>query len=119
MSMPVRTCQIQSIDSTCGSKAARRLEVATEFDHLARSLRQLRRYLARGKHGVDEKEYENSQNRWLRDVIVLEHARQPVEASLTGENGTDKDHVPPHKEREHEPAAAAQEFVGELSRCLN
>ena len=87
----------------------------------AASFLELRRNLARRVDGMDHEQRENDQNGRLRDVEILEHCCQPVEATFPGQDRADKHHVPPHEQREEQAAAAADDFMRELSprRCRN
>jgi hypothetical protein len=93
MIMPVRTCQIQpkqrlgvrmkrrEFTGACDLFATRPAQALAEVEHLA-TLAQLRRYLTTRQDGMHQEQREYRKHCRLRDVVILEHGRQPVEATL-------------------------------------
>ena len=93
-----------------GAEPARAVQPLAEFEHLL-ALPQLRGNLAAGQHGMQEEQQEDCCHRRLRDVVILEHRREPFEAALACQDGPDQDHVPPHEKCQQQSAAPAYEFV--------
>ncbi len=89
------------------------LQLAGQGDH-APALPELSRYLAAGHRRVQQKEHQDHHHRRLRDPGLLEPAREAVETAGSEQYGAHQHQVPPHEQRQSEPAGAAGDLVEEL-----